>query len=381
MWVPEQNEFWQELQVTWTKQTWADFDDPDQDRRDILDLLEASRAAGLRVILDVRPSPGLVAALLPLQTMVPKDEAGERALAEKTDALLARMIAGGARCAALCKDLVADFEWWGEFDCPCTGVGAIWPNKEVHYARYLGAVREGLKAVLPEARLWNGGYGVCFEDKFMGELAEHAGQLFDVANWHDYNVTEYWPRTDNDPKGTPLYATPISECVAHSARLHEEMYARNRALLDTLGAGQPYASSEWGIVSVRQEWVDMYRKAFHEHEMRTLPMWDPAESLAPGYQLEGQQDVSALGDEEAALFLDAWLAAREQAGFEVVNYHYLRDPDRSGLQGAVNGGCDLKFWGYFCGLQFSDGTPKATWDVLKRWAMKAKEAHTDAEVQ
>lgn len=381
LWNPEQAEWWTELGCSWTKVPWGDLDNAAADRAGSVAHITAARDAGLRVIVDIRPSQEMIGALLLLQTTVPTNDTDARALAERTETLLPRLRKGAATCAALCKDLVADFEFWGEFDCPCTGVGAIWPNKEVHYARYLGAVREGLKGVLPAARLWNGGYGVCFEDKFMAELAEHAGHSFDVANWHDYNVTEYWPREGGRSDGTPLYATPIADCIAHSTKLFDEMYARNRVLLDTLGTGQVYASSEWGMVAVRQEWVDMYRKAFHEKELRHLPMWDPAESLAPGFQLEGQGDVSALGDEEAALFLDAWLAARERAGFEVVNYHYLRDPDHAlAYEKAQSCGGDMKFWGYFCGLQFADGTNKATFDVVKRWAQKAKEARTDAEV-
>ena len=318
-WTPEDTDWFRDLGVTWTKLAMSGCTAGGVHALD-LDNVAAATEAGMTVVIDVRPVDEMQQRLAGLQM---------NADDETTDKLLAELHAMGAAVAADLAPYSSRYEWWGEYECPY--VSGFWPNKRAAYPTLLQAVAEGIRSIQPEAEIWNGGYGVNFQPQFLEALIGADIANFDRANWHQYNISEYWPR---DRQGQFEFGTPLHKRVAYSANKFREMFTGARAMMDAAGATQPFVSSEWGMPVVSDEVVDaLGRIGLHSFVF--------------------QDGVFGLGDAQAAQFFNAWMAVFEQAGFEVLIYHRLKDAPPGGAD------ADGTFWGTYCGLLYEDGTEKA----------------------
>jgi hypothetical protein len=331
-WTHEDAGYFADLGVQWTKLMAGEIDTTGITPQ--FEALVAGAAdAGLKIVCDLRPSGDTHQQLLQLATRPSEEDlaATVKGLADAA-AMYAKAFAG----------VVDDWEFWGEFDCPY--VGGFYLAENACYPTYIRAVHEAMHEAAPGCRLWNGGYGVNFQPEFLHALAEHAPSSFDKANWHHYNVAEYWSR---GPDGEPQFAEPLHKAARYTADLYRRMFTDTRAVLSRFGCQQAYVSSEWGMPVVSDAVVKGARAVgLHNYAF--------------------QDGIYGLGESDAVAYLDAWLEAFEQAGFEVLVYHRLRDNDP---QGSDNDGT---FWGVYCGLLFADGTPKLQYGALKQWAMRGR---------
>ena len=344
---PEDEQHVRDLGVTWTKAT-VQIGDP-ASVASLLAHLVYCRSLGIRAVTDLRVSEAH-------GRLVELQRKGHPEQEQEAQDIIASMAAGAADIARQAGNLCTEWEFFGEYDCPL--VGGLWPNKSTVYSAYLAAVHDAIKATQPGARIWNGGWGVQFQDHHFPPLVEECPDKFDVLNWHQYNIMSYWPPYTEGPlAGRPRFDAPLAECAAWSADLFRQVFAKNRAMLTAHGLTQPFASSEWGMTTVARAALEGHRRALDLDSETLIPTDNPA------YPLDGQG--LGLADDDAAVYMDAWLQAFEDGGLEVCVIHRLRDSSVADRQHN-----DSTFWGHFVGLQFSDGTNKAVYDVVKQWAQK-----------
>ena len=289
---------------------------------------------GLTLCCDLRPDGDTHLALRQL-----KAESGEQA-EQRMGEILRRIEDDTAAYVDAAKGHCSIWEWWGEFDCPHTG--GMWPGKGATYPPMLEAFGRGVKSVQPDGQVWNGGYGVNFQPQFLEGLIEACPTSFDGANWHHYNIGQYWAM--HSGTGEFQFDEPLHKSIMYTADKFRRMFEQSRTAMAAAGCTAPFVSSEWGMPVVDDYVVSTLR--------------------AVGLKSYVFQDgVYGLCETEAAQYLDAWLEVFKQTGFVVLNYHRLRDslpfgPDEDGT-----------FWGAYCGLIYSDGEPKAKMlEVIKHWA-------------
>lgn len=240
------------------------------------------------------------------------------------------------RWGSVCKN----WEFWGEYACPF--VSGMGPNGIMDaYPQWLPHFYRVVKAVQPEARVWNGGYGCDMNDYFLrGLITDGALGAFDVCNWHPYNMTNLY-RQENCEY---IYEDDLQTRVDYSTTKYDELYTGARALLTEAGGTHPFVSSEWGQPVVR----------------------DLQANLPKGIVSMVFENVVPAFDSDAPAFVDAWLACHEKHEFEVVVWHNMIDT------GPMAGTRDALHWGQYCGLFFEDGTPKQILPVLRKWAQKGR---------
>ena len=327
-WKPEDAEHFADLGVTWTKLPLCDVDTGGHEGNG--DTIREAVDAGMTVVVDLRPSKEFQLRIREL-LMDASSEATDEALDTLREGVAATMDAYG--------HLSTRWEFWGEYDCPY--VGGFWANKRAAYPVLLEAASEMIRDAQPEDEVWNGGYGVNFQPQFLEALTNEAPDAFDRANWHHYNISEYWPRL---PNGEFQFGTPLQKRTAFSADKFRDMFVAARAGMQDAGCGQQFVSSEWGVPTVSDAVVDANEKV-------GLHSW------------VFHDGVWGVGDTQGAAFFDAWMAVFEQVGFEVLIYHRLHDGGPAGVD------MDGTFWGNFCGLLFEDGTEKpAMMERFRYWA-------------
>lgn len=347
---PEDEEYTLDLGVSWTKKA-AGVTGPYDET---LAHLDYCKRLGIRPVIDLRFSDDHER-MIDLQR-----QGGAVADAEAQD-IVAGMAAQTADLVRQAGDLCSEWEVFGEYDCPYAG--GIWPNKSSTYAAYLTAIYDAIKAVNPAARVWNGGWGVQFQDHHFPPLVAECPDKWDVLNFHHYNIYEYWPPgADNKP----AYDASLADCVAYTSERFRGMFARNRAMLDEAGLTQPFVSSEWGMATVSRAAVESNLRALALDSEDLLPTDNPA------YPLDGQG--FGLADDDAAVYMDAWLRVFEEVGMEVCVVHRLHDAPWEKRQYA-----DCTFWGHFCGLLFETGEKKAVYDVVKQWAQRDRARRTEVQ--
>lgn len=355
-----------ELGVTWCK--WGssvEGDQPEDDRP----LMEMLRDMGIRVVVDVRTSvaymqQGAVLAQQRLQKMGnweviparhPQIEQLEKVLADEDPRVVEKVMAVvgnmppdwetrqaimlrnadrsmsecnrevADKCAAyvdLHRDYCQDYEFWGEYRCPWVSQGIF--DRQAAYPAVLQQVYKAIKSIMPEARVWNGGYGMNLEHAFIqGLLQEGAGESFDVCNWH------------------PYFMTVRDRGVATDAMRGAFTWTRD-ALQRRGGTDQPFAATEWGYPT-------------HSPAAETAGVTALLESNVC------REGVSQLGSAEAVDWYEGDLQIMDEFGFEVVIVHALRDtPDPA------------RHWGSFCGLVTVEGDKKPVWHVVQKWAEKGR---------
>jgi len=352
-WRPEDADSFRDLGVTWTKMGCSGIGDADGALDEgYLAKVQAAHEAGMTVITDLRPDGDVHKRLSEL--LGERDGAEGRDLQARIgESVAAHVQAAGAFCSR--------WEFWGEFDCPF--VGGIWPGKEVVYPVLLSAVATAIRGEQPDAQVWNGGYGVNFQPQFIDGLVHEAPDAFTHANWHHYNISEYWPR---DSRGNFVFNAPMKDRRFDTASKFKRMFNDTRARMTAAGCTQPFVSSEWGMPVVSDEAADackgikLYSAVFDEEA--------GVEALVehPLY-FEFRDGVYGLGDREGAAFFDDWMAAFEECGFEVLIYHRLYDTP------TPEADADGTFWGLYCGLHYPDRTPKtAMVKTFRKWVERGK---------
>jgi len=338
-WCARDHEWWPEIGATWTKESFAGIGEGTVDEG-FAGYAQDVAEHGITLIADLRPSSNVHLAITRL-----RHQTGDDADAELAD-ILKRIEDDTAAWVASAGDYCTHWEWWGEYDCPY--VGGMWPGKGTAYPHLLEAFRRGVKAAQPDGEVWNGGYGVNFQPQFLDGLVQLAPQSFDAANWHHYNITDYWPR--HTVTGEFQFATPLHKCVDYTARMFRDMFEQSRARMSEAGCTQPFVSSEWGMPTVDDDTAAKLKLVgLHSHV------------FADG--------VFGLGETDASYYLDSWLNVFHDVGFRVLNYHRLRDSSPMGVDD------DGTFWGVYCGLLFLDGSPKTKIiEVLKHWAARGNAA-------
>ena len=346
-WKEEDAQWFADLNIRWTKLAVGEVDTGEIDEPN-RDQMEAAAAAGMTVVCDLRPTSQL-------QRELP-GMLGDKDPVRITDAL-ARLRDGVAVVVGELGHLCERWEWWGEFDCPA--VGGVWPRKEAAYPGLIRAVHDGIRLAQPHGQVWNGGYGVNFQPQFITHgLAVEAPDAFTHANWHHYNISDYWPR---DRKGRFVYNAPLEERIADSADKFRQMFEATRATMTERGCAQPFVSSEWGMPIVSDEAakepgaVQLWSAVFDEETKLDVLQGHPM-------FYEFRDGVHGISDTQGAQFFEAWMQVFEEVGFEVLIYHRLHDTTLLGPDG------DGTFWGLFCGLLYKDGSPKtAMIEAFRKW--------------
>ena len=317
----------QDLGVQWVKFTSGPIEGAELP--DLSDCLALADRAGLEVIIDIRTDR-------PIHMEIAR-EFHDNGASDAYHSLACHLADKAAALVSKYQSRVKHWEFWGEYPCPY--VSGFQGNTDA-YPLYLVEVARRIREVAPDVRIWNGGYGVDFQVQFLkGLLQDGACDAFDVVNWHHYNLQHMFPKRDD---GTDDEDATLAERVANGEAKYRAMFAKARELLAEAGGDKPFGSTEWGIPIVRDnEQVQRFFKSF---------------------VLDG--DVPALFDSESVAFMDAWLNAFDECGFQVLCYHAPRD---WGGQHA-----DDTHWGGFCGLLWKDGTPKQVYDVVKRYAQKGR---------
>ena len=324
-WRADDTEWFQELGATWTKLNLSAFDaglDKGFEK-----IVNGACDIGLNVIADLRPTDEMQQAIMRLQVSTSEEEAAEA---------LARWKGGIAENVRAYGDRVAAWEIWGEFACP--HAGGFYPSALMTYPVLLKAAHETITEIDPEAQVWTGGYGVDFDRSWLDGILEADPECasFTAQNWHHYNRRFFG---SPDPDGYPQVGEPLHKRIAYSAGLYRDLFRAVNA-----DCRRPLVSSEWGLHVVSDKMVEASR-------------------YIGLFSFTCDAEIPALGDTEAAQYIDAWLEVFEQAGMEVLVYHRLRD--------STSYGPDHVFWGNFCGLLYEDGTPKPeTLAVVKRWCGK-----------
>ena len=330
-WRPEDADWFNEIGATITKMPLGDADK--KVNRDFGKRLKAARAAGMDVIVDLRPSAEIEQAIMSLQVDPDKTD-------EKSAAVRAAWSTGIAEQVKAYGTDVYAWEVWGEFACPA--VGGHYPSQKLQYPVLLADAANAIREVHPEALVWNGGYGVDFDRHWMDGIlaADPDCETFTHQNWHHYNRRFYGTF---DAEGYLQPGEPLHKRVRHSADLYRDLF---RTANDT--CPRPLVSSEWGLHVVSDWMVEGSR-------------------YCGLFSMTMDGGIPALGDTEAAAYLEAWFEVFEEAGMEVLVYHRLHD---NALPQTLGEG-DRLFWGHFCGLLYADGTPKENClSVVKAWCQR-----------
>jgi hypothetical protein len=259
-----------------------------------------------------------------------------------------RVADGAAYTVEQLGDRVQDWEFWGEFACPyVSGMGN--GGFADAYPNWLIAVHDAIKAVQPDARIWNGGYGTDADTKFVAAMVDGgAGDSFEACNLHHYLMSRLWPETRDGATDTTL---SLEQQIEWTVGLYDGMFAALREILHD--HRKPFVSTEWGCPIVR-----MTKAA--EHFAR-------AEGLV-SYVFQGQ--IHAPYDDRSAELYRAWLDCFERNGMQVLIIHTLRDDGPAKGPGGLH-------WGRFCGLRYADDTPKGMWDVVREYAWRGREMPVD----
>ena len=123
---------------------------------------------------------------------------------------------------------VRHVEIWGNAEIAHLSGG---PGTALNYATVLTQVYERLHTERPEVEVWTGGFGAnCLPDFVRYALVQHAPKAFDVCNMHPY----------------------IASCGTLDADIQtaDMRLCMIRKLLDDECAGQPLASSSFGVPTV-----------------------------------------------------------------------------------------------------------------------------------
>lgn len=339
-WCPEDAAYFADLGVTWTKLAAS----PDGDMESVDAEVFGAKAAGLNVVLDLRPPSDAAEDLFSLR-MTPDPK--------KLDAVTGRI---ADACGALVdryKDSLSAVEFWGEFACPV--VGAVFYEKSaegrnmyrglLQYAPFLQRVHDACKAAAPDVAVWNGGAGVNHEYEWFLPIAQDAPNAFDAVNLHQYLISDYWPRKAN---GDYDYATEPHKAVHHTVQAFARQFDALKTVMADNSCARPLVSSEWGVPTVADAYVQ---------DLRAVGL-DSAVF---------ENGVTGLGETEAVPYLDAWLSLFQEVGFEVLIVHRLHDDP------PVH---NIRHWGKYCGLLFMDYAPKAVYDVIRRWAWRCNHGTT-----
>ncbi len=243
------------------------------------------------------------------------------------------------------KDVIKDWEWWGEHTCPIVSLGSL---PQTDYTLLLGMFNHAVKQADPEARTWNGGDGVSSTTHWLNflvnppspRIGQHTwypggvGEHFDVCNWHHYKITM---GPGNEDYG-------LSEVIDR----YDEVFAESRRLLKEYGTDQPFASTEWGITMVDDEVLD-YLEALQRKKGQTVRR---SYTYSPGWP--------ALPENHSAEWFGACLDCFDGHGFEVLCIHEWQDK--------AGGPRDMNHWGAFCGLKDIGGNKRPCYYVVRDFA-------------
>ncbi len=366
--TPNDRAYYDDLGMTWAKMGLAlDCDqsskhhpevpsDPIEDIRPALDLFASW---GLRVVLDLRVSPhtfnqwvgdfqrdlsreGKLEKVKDLEPGPVENIAGRLTREQDIRMVIERNTVLGhqkvkeevARRAALCieqyKDWCMDWEFWGEWRCPYQSSGIF---HILAYPEILGEVYATIKRVQPEARVWTGGNGMDLGYEWLQViLNEGQGAAFDVANWHPYFMSSQYRPADSTEEAQRA-ALAVAETTMRQA------FTASRALLKERGRDQVFATTEWGypVLPVASAEVNAYLRSF------VLP-----------------QGVKQIKAEFGPAWYEQDLSLMEEAGFEVVIVHMLRDQPGD-------------HWGQRCGLLTMDDAEKSVYAMVKQWGQRGRE--------
>jgi len=322
-----------DLGATWTKYGGGNVEGFTVEALD--EKIDAAMDAGLQVVLDLRTArDGLHEAVAEWRGDNPEDA---------VRAYIATVAEGAAYYVEQLGDRVHDWEFWGEFACPyVSGLGdAGWSDA---YPYWLVAVYDAIKAVDPQARVWNGGYGTDVDTDFVAAIVDAgAGDKLDCLNLHHYLMSKIWPAKPDGQADTSL---TLEQQIEWTVGLYDGMFAQLRGIMQ--GREKPLVSTEWGCPIVR-----LTPGARHFAEVDGIN----------SHVFQGQ--IHAPFDDRGADLYRAWLECFERNGMQVLIVHELRD------QGAAKGPGGLH-WGRFCGLRFKDDTPKSCWDVVREFAWRGR---------
>jgi len=238
------------------------------------------------------------------------------------------------------KDLVADWEFWGEWNCPHTSRGVF--DSLLSYPGLLATFGEAVREEAPEARVWTGGNGMDIDNRWIGYILEAGhGAAFDVCNFHpyyksDFGLADAMSECEREGKRFDRRAW-FADALVAQGNMMRRSFAEARAWLQADGNDQPFACTEWG-------------RPHYGPVPEDTRLWAESNVVPNG--------VPMLFEDEAIAAMNQDLEVMEAAGFEVVIVHTLRDTSAS-------------HWGEHCGLIGTDGQKKATFDVVKEWAARA----------
>ena len=327
-----------DLGFTWTKIGTAINTDELEDLRP---QLEIARELGMRCIIDLRTEMGWLSERA-IKAQVELNEQGKligKQPGDSHERIQEIIIENQKMASSLAnselsdkarafverhKDFCQDYEFWGEYRCPWVSRGMF--DRQQCYPAILEWIHRAVHDVLPDARVWNGGYGMDLDCNFLLALVqEEAQDAFEVANWHPYFMH--------------------IRNRAHATDLAESGYAKVREALMEAGTNQPFASTEWGYPTLRPDTPQAV-----------------VEYLKSNVVHEGVRQLTA---EEGAEWYETDLEIMERHGFEVVIVHELYDlaPEKN----------TSKHWGGFCGLLTHDGLKKPTYEIIQTWAEKGRE--------
>lgn len=353
---PADEHWWQDLGVTWYKMS-ADVDQ--EGLRDDRAVYEYAATLGLRPCVDLRVSMDWVHRVqiaayeqllkegkmlsVPEEAIPPaperkdfadqQDFENEKALWEQRrlqiespvimqnqksthTIILEQMRENIQAYVDLHRDYCTDWEWWGEWACPVTSKGIF---HLICYPDTLKVAYEAIHEVQPEARVWTGGNGMDLNDGWIvGLRQDGALKHFDVLNWHPYPM-----------------AMRDREQIEEKLRRN---YSEWAPILQAEGRGQPLASTEWGYPSL-------------------MPMTQEQRQWLESNVIQG--GITQMYAEEAVAAYEGDLQIMEEAGFEVVMVHTLRDGK-------------TRFWGEKCGLLTIEDEEKPTYAIAREWAHKGR---------
>lgn len=325
----------QELGVQWFKFA-ADIDgvkSPGNIRR----IAEQCLSLGIRCVVDMRTT---AAAIRDLSNALfaedgERDIAGDVAkrFAEDVFVLVDRY-----------KDVITDWEWWGEPDCPHVTQGTF---KPFDYGQTLREVYRAAKQADNSCRVWTGGFGVNCDIGFLERVhAAHCekcnrkieakrtvcpicgdalrpgnGSHYDVCNLHHYS-----------------HARALDTVIDY---YHRQL----NKLRELTGATRWIGSTEWGLPTAPEDGP---------------PVWLKSHVLTQGVQTVFEPD--------APDWFDAMFRLFEAHGMQVVCVHMLHDrvPSPAGHWGDYSG---LSTRYAFGGRSILDKPRrKAHWETVQRWA-------------
>jgi hypothetical protein len=332
---PEYADMFADLGATWTKLSVSLHDQPEGPDPLVVDAVEH----GLTVVVDLRTEQGQYRPLVDAYRSAGISDAWRRLAAE-----LATM-AGAV--VARHAGLVRHWEFWGEYACPFVSSVPL-DQRGDGYGYLLREVAAGIRAADPNAEVWTGGHGPNFDTRYIMDLcATEAAGVPDAINLHHYNYLYPWPPLDGTTTEPGKYmadrTVTIKQRAGWLAGRYDQYLAEIKARLARVGVAHPrLVSTEWGIPVV----VDGAAEG------------SGLSSFVFDARIEGVEETPA------AALMEACLQSFERAGMDVLIYHCATDggPRDDGRL----------HWGNFTGLTYADGTHKATYEVLKRWAAKAK---------